>query len=72
MDETNTKIEVELPNNLKFLETENSKSPILGGIENLKIELIKKVFETNYPEFLPYHRRYFTEEEVNNLVKSIK
>jgi hypothetical protein len=68
LEDMNTIVEVELPKNLKFLETENSKSPMLAGLENLKIDLIKKVFETKNSDFLPEYRDYFSENEVNHLI----
>lgn len=70
LEEFESKISVELPGELNFLETEDSENSILAFLENTKIQLIRYIFETEPIELYLNVRKYLSIEEVGFILKS--
>ncbi len=68
LDNLPTAIEIELPFQLSFLDTDNSYNPILATLENIKIQMIKNVFDEDVPDFLPGIKKYFSTEEIDRIL----
>ncbi len=69
LENIDAKIDIDLPKNLDFLDIENSGNPILVALENIKIEMIKKMFCDKTPDFLTTVSTYFTHEDIAAIIK---
>ena len=64
-----SKIKMDLPENLNFLDIENSDNQILVALENIKVDLIKKNFYEEIPDFLTSVTENFTRQEIIEILK---
>jgi hypothetical protein len=65
----NCKIAIDLPKNLDFLEIENLDNQILIALENIKIDIIKKMYDAEAPDFLTSVEVFFSKSEVDEIIE---
>ncbi len=68
LDNINTDIILQMPTKLDFLEPEQPKNAILATLENIRIQMIKKVFEEKIPDFLIDTSQYFSKEDIDKII----
>jgi hypothetical protein len=69
IENADQKIVIDLPKSIDFIDIENAHSQILVALENVKIDIIKKMYDKKIPDFLTRIEESFSEEEVHELLE---
>jgi len=63
-----TKIQINLPEKVQFLEVENAENQVLVALENIKVGLIEQHFSTEIPDFLFSVHKHFSNAEISEII----
>jgi hypothetical protein len=69
IEDIDCRITRKVTDNLGLQDIKKLENPILIAIENIKIDIITKIYDDEVPEFLSSATEYFSEEEVDELLK---
>lgn len=62
------RIVIDVPKSIDFLDIKTSEDQILVALQSIKIELLKKMFDQEIPDFLTSVEEFFTVSEVDEIL----